>query len=232
MHKLLLIDDDLALGDLLSDYLSAHQFEVDTASSPDRGLSMLRSSHYDLLLLDVMMPIMDGFQVLTKVRQFSSIPVIMLTAKGDDYDKILGLELGADDYLSKPFNHRELLARIKALIRRLHTQSQSLKTQKYVLNKIELDEASHTVVANQEILVLTSTEFQILGELMKKAEHVVSKEELSERVLGRKLAPFDRSLDMHVSNVRKKLTQTGVAEVIKTVRGRGYLMMAESSGQQ
>lgn len=232
MHKLLLIDDDLALGDLLSEYLSAHQFEVDTASSPDRGLSMLRSSHYDLLLLDVMMPIMDGFQVLTKVRQFSSIPVIMLTAKGDDYDKILGLELGADDYLSKPFNHRELLARIKALIRRLHTQSQSLKTQKYVLNKIELDEASHTVVANQEILVLTSTEFQILGELMKKAGHVVSKEELSERVLGRKLAPFDRSLDMHVSNVRKKLTQTGVAEVIKTVRGRGYLMMAESSAQQ
>lgn len=232
MHKLLLIDDDLALGDLLSEYLSAHQFEVDTASSPDRGLSMLRSSHYDLLLLDVMMPIMDGFQVLTKVRQFSSIPVIMLTAKGDDYDKILGLELGADDYLSKPFNHRELLARIKALIRRLHTQSQSLKTQKYVLNKIELDEASHTVVANQEVLVLTSTEFQILGELMKKAGHVVSKEELSERVLGRKLAPFDRSLDMHVSNVRKKLTQTGVAEVIKTVRGRGYLMMAESSAQQ
>jgi two-component system response regulator CpxR len=229
MHKLLIIDDDVALTSLLSDYFGAQHYAVEVANSPDQGLIKLKQEMFDLLLLDVMMPVMDGFETLSRLRQFSSIPVIMLTARGDDYDKILGLELGADDYLAKPFNHRELLARVKALIRRLDP-SGGLKVEHNIsLHGIEVMPATHSARVLQEPLALTGTEFLMLVELMKHAGQLLSKEQLSEQVLGRKLAPFDRSLDMHVSNIRKKLAQQGVQDVIKTVRGNGYMMIAHAS---
>lgn len=226
MHKILLIDDDIALSDLLADYLVQQQFEVTVANTPERGLSLLKQVDYHLLLLDVMMPNIDGFEALRQLRQFSSIPVIMLTAKGDDYDKILGLELGADDYLAKPFNHRELLARIKALIRRLDTQLGFGGTKVINLHGISIDESSHSVNVQGTDVLMTGTEFHMLAHLAKQAGTLVTKEALSEIVLGRKLAPFDRSLDMHVSNIRKKLAQQDVNDVIKTVRGNGYMMVA------
>lgn len=227
MHTILLIDDDLALTDLLSDYLTQQGFEVRVANEPERGLNMLKTSDFQLLLLDVMMPQMDGFEALRQLRQFSTIPVIMLTAKGDDYDKILGLELGADDYLAKPFNHRELLARIKALIRRLDASTGFANMQKLTMHGVQVDPASHSVCVGHTELLLTGTEFTILLHLMRQAGQLISKEQLSEHVLGRKLAPFDRSLDMHLSNIRKKLAQYEVKDVIRTVRGNGYMMVAE-----
>ena len=170
------------------------------------------------------MPQIDGFETLKRIRDFSKIPVIMLTARGDDFDKILGLELGADDYLPKPFNQRELVARIKALIRRVDPYSELSSLDRLSLHNIMLDEGSMSVSVNKAPIDMTSTEFMLLAQLMKNIGALQSKESLSEKVLGRKLSAFDRSLDMHVSNVRKKLTQHGVGDIIKTVRGNGYLM--------
>jgi two-component system response regulator CpxR len=230
MYKILLIDDDVALTDLLCEYLSQQHYELEVANSPLEGLQKLREGEFHLVLLDVMMPEMDGFETLRQLRQFSSVAVIMLTAKGDDYDKILGLELGADDYLPKPFNHRELLARIKALLRRLDTLSASFegqgKGETIKLHGIEMNESSHSVRVNDADLAVTATEFLMLLHLIKHPGQLISKEQLSSVILGRKLAPFDRSLDVHVSNIRKKLAQHGIDDVIKTVRGNGYMMTA------
>ncbi|MBT1449822.1 response regulator transcription factor [Glaciecola sp. XM2] len=231
MQKLLIIDDDIDLTTLLSEYLSAQQFDVAVANSPDEGIARLKNEKFDVLLLDVMMPVMDGFEALKALRQFSSIPVIMLTARGDDFDKILGLELGADDYLPKPFNHRELLARIKALIRRLDPAGGFTIGKVLSLHNITVDESSRSVKVLNKAIEMTGTEFVMLAQLMKSAGQLLSKEQLSESVLGRKLAPFDRSLDMHVSNIRKKLAQEGVQDVIKTVRGNGYMMVTEQVEQ-
>lgn len=228
MNKLLLIDDDKALTELLSEYLSLQSFDVSIENSPLAGIETLKRGHFDLLLLDVMMPQIDGFEVLKRLREFSAIPVIMLTAKGDDFDKILGLELGADDYLPKPFNQRELVARIKALIRRLHPSQGFNQARQVSLHNIELNEANQSVLVSEHQLEMTATEFMLLAQLMKHAGQLQSKELLSEKVLGRKLSAFDRSLDMHVSNIRKKLGHAGVSDVIKTVRGNGYLMHLEA----
>ena len=228
MNKLLIIDDDKGLTELLSDYLSQQGFDVRVANNPLEGIELIKKVPHDLLLLDVMMPEIDGFEALKRIRTFSSIPVIMLTAKGDDFDKILGLELGADDYLPKPFNQRELVARIKALIRRLNPSTAFNQPQKISLHGVDINEANQAVVANGNEIEMTSTEFLLLAHLMKNVGNLQSKEVLSEKVLGRKLSPFDRSLDMHVSNVRKKLANNGIADVIKTVRGNGYLMQHET----
>nr|WP_136251441.1 response regulator transcription factor [Ningiella ruwaisensis] len=227
-NTILLIDDDKALGDLLCDYLNQQGLNASAEQSPLKGLELLKSGGYDLLLLDVMMPQLDGFELLKQLRQFSAIPVIMLTAKGDDYDKILGLELGADDYLPKPFNHRELLARIKALTRRLDPSSGFIKQSKMELHDIVLDESTREVKVKGQTLALTGTEFLFLLHLMRSKGHLLSKEHLSQSVLSRRLMPFDRSLDMHMSNIRKKLSEAGVDNVIRTVRGSGYMMVANS----
>lgn len=229
MNKLLIIDDDIPLTDLLSEYLSTQGFSVSVNNNPLEGIQSVKHYSYDLLLLDVMMPEMDGFDVLKSIRQFSAIPVIMLTAKGDDFDKILGLELGADDYLAKPFNQRELVARIKALIRRLNSELSFSKPQKITLHNIEANEANQRVKVKQQSVDMTGTEFMLLCHLMKHVGQLQSKEALSQAVLNRKLSAFDRSLDMHVSNIRKKLAQHGVNDVITTVRGNGYLMQYEAS---
>ncbi|MDG1816925.1 MAG: response regulator [Glaciecola sp.] len=232
MHKLLIIDDDVALTQMLQEYLGQNSLEVTVCNHPITGVETLREQTFDVLLLDVMMPEIDGFETLRRIRQFSGIPVIMLTAKGDDFDRILGLELGADDYLPKPFNHRELVARIKALTRRWIDKSLvsdntdnvgSGSAKPLSLNGITLDVTQHSVVVAQQSVDLTGTELHLLHQLMLQPGKVVSKEVLSKAVLGRRLSAFDRSLDMHVSNIRKKLAQHDLTDVIKTIRGTGYI---------
>jgi two-component system response regulator CpxR len=224
MNKILIIDDDKALTELLAAYLSQQGFEVRVDNSPLLGLERLQKVAFDILLLDVMMPEIDGFETLKRLRVFCAIPVIMLTAKGDDFDKILGLELGADDYLSKPFNQRELVARMKALIRRLDPNQGFASPQQLTLHNIFLNEANQSVRICDVLLAMTATEFMLLAQLMKNAGQLQSKAQLSQKILGRKLSPYDRSLDMHMSNIRKKLASHGVNDVVKTIRGNGYLM--------
>lgn len=224
MNKILIIDDDQELTELLAAYLKQQGFDVSIENSPLNGLESLKRTTFDILLLDVMMPEIDGFETLKRLRGFSSVPVIMLTAKGDDFDKILGLELGADDYLPKPFNQRELVARIKALIRRLDPIQGFSQPQQLSLHNINLNEANQSVTVGSQQIEMTATEFLLLAQLMKQAGQLQTKEILSEKVLGRKLSAFDRSLDMHVSNIRKKLANHEINDVIKTIRGTGYLM--------
>lgn len=225
-RKLLLIDDDIELTELLTEYLSPQGYAIDVANDGEMGLSLATSaSHYDLILLDVMLPKLDGFEVLKRLRASHLTPVLMLTAKGDDYDKILGLEMGADDYLAKPFNHRELSARIKALVRRTAMLPSGTTRQKLQVGNVALSPASRQVVCADQLLELTTTEYAILYLLMLNKGNLVSKQEISEKVLGKKLAAFDRSIDMHVSNLRKKLAACSLDEKIKTHRGAGYLYL-------
>ncbi|AEP28642.1 response regulator transcription factor [Brumicola nitratireducens] len=227
MYQVLIIDDDVALTQMLAEYLQQNGFAVDVQNSPLSAIAEVREKSFDIVLLDVMMPELDGFETLKQIRAFSIVPVIMLTAKGEDYDRILGLELGADDYLAKPFNHRELLARMKALTRRLDDLSSFNQVQNLEFHGIKIEESSQRALIANHTVDLTSTEFHLLVLLMKHAGHLLSKEKLSEEVLGRRLSAFDRSLDMHVSNVRKKLAQHGIENVIKTTRGSGYIFMSE-----
>lgn len=226
---ILLIDDDLELTELLKEYLTPQGYELDIVHDGETGLSLATSSkHYDLILLDVMLPKLDGFEVLRKLRTSHLTPVLMLTAKGDDYDKILGLEMGADDYLAKPFNHRELSARIKALVRRMALLPSGTVQQHLKVGNVELSPAAQQVYCADNLVELTGTEYSILHLLMINQGHLVSKQDISEKVLGRKLAVFDRSIDMHVSNLRKKLAVFSLEEKIKTHRGAGYLYLVSA----
>lgn len=227
--KLLLIDDDLELTELLKEYLTPQGYELDVAHDGETGLDLATSNkHYDLILLDVMLPKLDGFEVLKKLRTSHLTPVLMLTAKGDDYDKILGLEMGADDYLAKPFNHRELSARIKALVRRMALLPTGTVQQNIKIGNVELSPSAQQVYCADSLLELTGTEYSILHLLMINQGHLVSKQDISEKVLGKKLAAFDRSIDMHVSNLRKKLALFSIEEKIKTHRGAGYLYLVNT----
>ncbi|REL28544.1 response regulator [Thalassotalea euphylliae] len=224
---ILIIDDDIELSELLSSYLSAEGFTITCRHDGASGLAKAFDQDIDLILLDVMMPKLNGFDVLKALGGKHSIPILMLTAKGDDSDRILGLELGADDYLPKPFHHQELLARIKAIFRRIditkqHTGNSSLLN----INDVVIDNATRQVKCADHLLELTGTEFEILFELMSQHSVIVSKEQLSQHVLGRKLSPFDRSIDMHVSNIRRKISQYASDDKIKTVRGAGYIFLA------
>lgn len=230
--SLLLIDDDQALTELLQEYLTAQGYTVQVASDGEAGLLAAKSGqHFDLIILDVMLPKVDGFEVLKRLRSTHVTPVLMLTAKGDDFDRILGLELGADDYLAKPFNHRELSARVKAIVRRVDIQA-GLQSDKQKQNMIEIGDvqlniAAQTVACNSHDVELTGTEFAVLKLLMSSSPDLVPKQAISEQVLGRKLAAFDRSIDMHVSNLRKKLNMFSDQEKIKTHRGVGYVYLGE-----
>jgi two-component system response regulator CpxR len=225
--KLLMIDDDTGLCELLSEYLTAQGFEIQSVHDGEQGLKLAQTNDYALILLDVMLPTLDGFEVLKQLRQTKLTPVIMLTAKGEDFDRIFGLELGADDYIPKPFNHRELLARVKAITRRIeHINSLNVSTSnKLLMNGITVNQAAREASINEHTLTLTGTEYEILALLCKNAGEVVSKELISEEVLGRRLASFDRSIDMHVSNIRKKIAEHIPTERIKTMRGTGYVFI-------
>ena len=225
--KLLMIDDDTGLCELLSEYLTTQGFEIQSVHDGEQGLKLAQANDYALILLDVMLPTLDGFEVLKQLRQTKLTPVIMLTAKGEDFDRIFGLELGADDYIPKPFNHRELLARVKAITRRIeHINSLNIATtSKLLVNGITVNLAAREASIDGSTLTLTGTEYEILTLLCKNAGEVVSKEQISEEVLGRRLASFDRSIDMHVSNIRKKIAEHIPGERIKTMRGTGYVFI-------
>ncbi|KPH62771.1 chemotaxis protein CheY [Pseudoalteromonas porphyrae] len=225
--KLLMIDDDTGLCELLSEYLTAQGYQVECVHDGEQGLKQALSQEYALILLDVMLPKLDGFEVLKQLRQTKLTPVIMLTAKGEDFDRIFGLELGADDYIPKPFNHRELLARVKAITRRIeHITSLGNSTaNKLSVNNIVINLAAREAYVDEHPLSLTGTEYEVLALLVKSAGEVVSKEQISEQVLGRRLASFDRSIDMHVSNIRKKIAEFNITERIKTMRGTGYVFI-------
>lgn len=225
MEKILLIDDDEELCELVAEYLTAENFAVEAVHDGAGGLEKARSGEFDLITLDVMMPSMDGFEVLRHLRQSSSVPVLMLTARGGDSERIVGLEAGADDYLPKPFNPRELVARIRAVLRRAPHSNDDGAGEKLQVDDIEISLSARSARRAGEELNLTSVEFDLLYALLKEAGKIVKKEDLSLTVLDRKLSPFDRSLNMHVSNLRKKLGARGSSqeERIKTVRSVGYI---------
>ena len=228
LQSVLVIDDDIELTDMLSTYLSGMGYSVNVKNDGEAGLSeAISGHHYDLILLDVMMPKMDGFDVLQKLRASHTTPVLMLTARGDDYDRILGLELGADDYLPKPFNHRELVARIKAIVRRYTLSAGGGTEQDLFINGIFLSPSRQQVKINDTALELTTTEFMVLRLLMLNAAQRVTKEQISLKVLGKPLQAFDRSIDMHVSNLRKKISAVVPRDKIKTLRGVGYMLLVE-----
>lgn len=226
--SLLLIDDDVDLTHLLTEYLSPQGYNITVANDGEQGLALATSSqHFDLILLDVMLPVMDGFEVLKKLRISHLTPVLMLTAKGDDFDRIFGLELGADDYLAKPFNHRELSARIKAIVRRMDYLPSSSQQQELVIGDVFLCPSNQKVTCAEQEIEMTATEFSVLQLLMINKGQIVSKQDISEKVMGRKLVAFDRSIDMHVSNIRKKLGKFDDHERIKTIRGTGYMFLVQ-----
>jgi two-component system response regulator CpxR len=223
MGKLLIIDDDEELCELVSEYLTVEGFEVESVNDGEAGLKSALSGEYELVILDVMLPKMNGFDVLRNLRETSKLPVIMLTARGDDMERIVGLEIGADDYLPKPFNPRELAARLRAILRRTSEHDDDV-SERLDIDGIQLSAAARTVVRDGEPINLTSVEFELLANLLREAGKIVRKEDLSESVLERKLSPFDRSLDMHVSNLRKKLgSRADGSDRIKTVRSVGYI---------
>ncbi|MDI7240538.1 envelope stress response regulator transcription factor CpxR [Providencia rettgeri] len=230
MHKILLVDDDRELTSLLKELLEMEGFNVVIAYDGEQALQQIDSS-IDLLLLDVMMPKKNGIETLKELRQIHQTPVIMLTARGSELDKVLGLELGADDYLPKPFNDRELVARIRALLRRSNwseqTQGDNSNTPVLQVDKLQLNPGRQEASFDDEILDLTGTEFTLLYLLAQHLGQVVSREHLSQEVLGKRLTPFDRAIDMHISNLRRKLPErTDGQPWFKTLRGRGYLMVS------
>ncbi len=225
MKHILIIDDDTELCELLQEFFSAEKISSESVNDGISGLDKIKNSEFDLVVLDVMLPEMNGLDVLKEIRKFSKIPVIMLTAKGDEIDRILGLELGADDYIPKPFSPRELVARIKAVFRRLEINTSSPKENfKIDLNGVILDSSTKVVSKEGQNIPLTEVEFSLLEQLMHSAGNVVERQDLAIKVLGRKLTYDDRSLDVHISNLRKKLgkNQSG-NDLIKTIRGIGYL---------
>jgi DNA-binding response OmpR family regulator len=227
MARVLIIDDDVELCRLLAERLSSEDFSIEAIHNGQRGLERVLSEDYALVILDLMLPGMKGLDVLRHVRERSAVPVLILTARGEDVDRIVGLEIGADDYLPKPFNPRELIARIRAILRR--TQYANKGTAPLVVDDIRLDRTAREAWVNKKPIDLTSVEFSLLEALLHHAGQVVTREHLTETVLGRKLGPFDRVIDVHVSNVRRKLTQAADAgERIKAIRGSGYLFVVRS----
>jgi len=226
MLNLLLIDDDIELCEMLAEYLESENFTVTTAHDGLSGLNLAReenstnTKNYDAIVLDVMLPEMDGFSVLRELRQNTTTPVLMLTAKGDDIDRIVGLEMGADDYLPKPCNPRELVARIKAILRRTQSEAPK-KLDLFKIGNLEIHPSSRKAIYQSIPLSLTSSEYNLLEVLAKNAGKLVDKETLSEQALGKKLTDYDRSIDMHLSKLRQKLGDDS-QKLIQTVRGKGY----------
>lgn len=226
MTHILLVDDDTELTGLLKEILTFEGFTVSEANDGEAALTCIDDS-IDLILLDVMMPKLNGMDTLKKLREKWQTPVLMLTAKGEEIDRVIGLELGADDYLPKPFNDRELLARIKAILRRTQNSS-SQKSDQISYQDIVLYPGKQEAYCNDELLDLTTTEFALLGHFIQNPGETLTKEMLSLDVLGKRLSTFDRAIDMHVSNLRKKLPERQDGKPrIKTLRGRGYMMILE-----
>ncbi|WP_438013732.1 response regulator transcription factor [Sorangium sp. So ce315] len=231
--QILVIDDDAELCELLAELLGQEGYVIESARDAISGLARAQEKAFTLVVLDVMLPGLNGFEVLTRLRQSSRVPVLMLTARGEDVDRIVGLEMGADDYLPKPFNPRELVARVRALHRRAaHAGAVGAAApgpaEVLTVDDLEVAPAARRVRVRGEEVKLTTAEYDLLEVLVRQAGTVVSREELAKRVLGRRLAAYDRGIDMHVSNLRRKLGPgPGGGERIKTVRNAGYILARE-----
>lgn len=226
--KILLVDDDVELIVLLSDYLRGEGFAVDAVYNGEDAVAAATAHPgvYDAIILDVMLPRVSGIEVLRRIRQRTDIPILMLTAKGDSIDRVVGLELGADDYVTKPYFPRELGARLRAVLRRGgRRQAVTVRTE-FLIGNLHVELGTRRVRCADRALELTSSEFKLLVTLLQAEDRVVSKDELSQLVLGRPRGPFDRSIDVHVSNLRQKLTTCGATVVLETVRGIGYRIEA------
>ncbi|MDA7967474.1 MAG: response regulator transcription factor [Gammaproteobacteria bacterium] len=228
-RHILLADDDRVLSDLLRKYFEGEGFAVSQAFDGAQAVARAAETKFDVIVADVMMPVMDGFEALRALRKAGDTPVIMLTARGGDVDRIVGLEMGADDYLPKPFNPRELLARVKAVLRRAEPRDKTRGDEAQLAGGgLELDVKKRSAHARGAPLALTDAEFGVLEMLLRARGELVGRDELSEGALGKKLGPHDRGLDMHISHLRKKLDGAKSAVKIVTVRGRGFFLNAPS----
>jgi two-component system response regulator CpxR len=226
MVSVLLIDDDAELSKLLEEYLQSEQLHLDAAHDGPTGLQKALASQYAVVILDVMLPGMSGLDVLKQLRQKSSVPVLMLTARGSELDRILGLELGADDYLPKPFNPRELVARLRAILRRTTNVAAGAPAQPVHVADVELHPESRSVTCSGRPVTLTGAEFDLLYTFLRNPGKIISREDLTQAALGRPMSPMDRSIDVHVSNLRRKLgAYNGDQERIKAIRGSGYVYL-------
>ncbi|MSQ84503.1 MAG: response regulator [Myxococcales bacterium] len=229
MARILLVDDDIRLGALLERLLKPEGFQVAVVTDGLQGARRATSEVFDLIVLDVMLPGIDGFEVLRRIRQHSKVPVVMLTAKGTENDRIVGLELGADDYLPKPFNPRELLARVKAVLRRadatVTTQPQDL----IKVGQLVMNGSRREVMVNGELVPLTTTEFDLLRCFMRYPGQTLSRDALMDMLRGVGYAAYDRSIDVHVKNLRAKIEgDTRNPKYIKTIWGTGYMLISET----
>jgi two-component system response regulator CpxR len=224
--RVLIVDDDRELCQMLTEYLDAEHFDVKSVHDGGDALAALQNADFEILILDVMLPSISGFDLLRKLGASYDTPILMLTARGDDVDRIVGLELGADDYLSKPFNPRELVARIRAVLRRASNRTtRGGAPDELVVGSIVLNTGTHQVHVGQKLVPLTGAELRVLELLMRSAGQVISRESMTEQALGRKLVAYDRSIDTHISNLRRKLElETGKNPEIKNVRGAGYTL--------
>ena len=241
MSKILLVDDDVELTNLLAELLSLEGFDIHVVHNGQEALTELELQTYDMILLDIMMPVLNGIETLKQLRQKLTTPVLMLSARDDDIDRVLGLELGADDYLPKPFNDRELVARIKAILRRTagnsplatdvitpSSQTAEENSKQLSFGGVELHPGRQQAIFEGKDLELTGTEFALLQMLMRNPGQILSRELLSLEILGKRLTPYDRAIDMHISNLRKKLPERNDnLPWFKTLRGRGYLLVTE-----
>lgn len=224
--NILVVDDDIEMTAMLAEYLKGEGFRVHVVHTAEDAAPAAASGAYDALVLDVMLPRGSGTDLLRSLREISDVPIIMLTAKGDDIDRAVGLELGADDYVAKPYYPRELVARLRAVLRRQYGPKGAWKRKELAIADLRVDLGSKRVRCGGGELDLTSSEFKLLTALLRAGEVVPSKDDLSRQVLGRPLGAFDRSIDVHVSNLRQKLAAKQAAVAIEAVRGVGYRIVA------
>ena len=234
--KILIVDDDKKLCRLVADYLEPMGYAVEAAHNGPQGLEMVLEGNYHAVILDVMMPQMDGFEVLKRLRKESDIPVIMLTARGEETDRIVGLEMGADDYLPKTFSSRELLARLRAVTRRYSRSKRQAvskdQVNQLVFQDLQIDPSSRTAQLGEELLNLTPIEYDLLSSLAKSAGRVLSRDQLLDAVAGRSYDVFDRSVDVHISSLRRKLGEDPRnPRFIQTVRTAGYMFKVPKDQQ-
>jgi two-component system response regulator BaeR len=221
---ILVVEDEEKISRLLCDYLQAAGFRASTQANGNRVISQVKKDMPDLILLDIMLPGMDGMELCREIRKFSNVPVIMITARVEEIDRLLGLELGADDYICKPFSPREVVARVKAVFRRLHAEPQA---HNLVVGSISLDDETHQVMIGKQVLILTPNEFGLLKIMMIRPNRVFSRSELINRVQGYDFEGYDRTIDTHIKNLRKKIGKILPGqEIISTVYGVGYKINA------
>jgi len=225
-RHILIVEDEEKIASLLCDYLKEAGFRTSTQNNGDRVIAQIKKDPLDLILLDIMLPGKNGTELCREIRQFSNIPIIMITARVEEIDRLLGLELGADDYICKPFSPREVVARVKAIFRRLHAEP---KTHNLVVGSISLDDKTHQVMIAKQLLNLTPNEFGLLKIMMSQPNRVFSRSELINRVQGYDFEGYDRTIDSHIKNLRKKIAQKLPGqEIISTVYGIGYKFIASS----